>query len=111
MSVEAARPTYEEGRSERVRAHASEIQASAHDITEATRALVTELSTAARERLDRRPYGTLATAALIGCVLGGGLTAGVMRRVIGLGGRVAVGIALRRLLDDAVDDDVQAADF
>jgi hypothetical protein len=108
VSVEAAGPTYGADRSERLRGHASEIQSSAHDLGDATRALVTELSAAAREQLDQRPYATLVAAGALGCVLGGGLTAGVLRRVFGLGGRVALGIAVRHLLDDAVDGDPSA---
>ena len=43
-----------------------------------------------RDRLDRQPYATLAVAAGIGYVLGGGLPTALVRVLIGVGGRLAV---------------------
>src|SRR5689334_10934677 len=47
-------------------------------------------SAVAREQLKRQPYVVLAVAAGIGYVLGGGLPRGVVRRLLLLGGRVAL---------------------
>lgn len=43
-----------------------------------------------RDRLERQPYATLAVAAGVGYVLGGGLPTPVVRVLIGVGGRLAV---------------------
>jgi hypothetical protein len=47
-----------------------------------------------RERLEKRPYATLAVAAGVGYVLGGGLPTGLMRMLAGVGGRLALERAL-----------------
>jgi hypothetical protein len=51
----------------------------------------------ARERLEEQPYATLAVAAGIGYVLGGGVPTTVMRLVFGVGSRLAVERALAQL--------------
>lgn len=43
-----------------------------------------------RDRLERQPYATLALAAGVGYVLGGGLPTALVRVLIGVGGRLAV---------------------
>jgi len=43
-----------------------------------------------RDRLERQPYATLAVAAGVGYVLGGGLPTAVVRVLIGVGGRLVV---------------------
>lgn len=48
-----------------------------------------------------RPYVAIGAAAGLGFVLGGGLTFGLTRRLIGLGGRYAVSMAMRRLMQAA----------
>lgn len=50
-----------------------------------------------RDRLDRRPYATLAAVAGVGYVLGGGLPTALVRVLIGVGGRVAVARVILRL--------------
>jgi hypothetical protein len=42
------------------------------------------------DRLERQPYATLAVAAGVGYVLGGGLPTALVRVLIGVGGRLAV---------------------
>jgi hypothetical protein len=48
-------------------------------------------------RLERTPYATLAVAAGVGYVLGGGVPSAVVRTLIGVGGRIAVEHAIARL--------------
>lgn len=48
-----------------------------------------------------RPYVALGAAAGVGFVLGGGLTLGLTRRLFGLGGRLAVSMAMRRVMQAA----------
>ena len=50
-----------------------------------------------RDRLERQPYATLAVAAGVGYVLGGGLPTAVVRVLIGVGGRLAVERVLAQL--------------
>ena len=50
-----------------------------------------------RDRLDRRPYATLAVAAGVGYVLGGGMPTLLVRSLIGMGGRFAIEQAIARL--------------
>lgn len=42
-----------------------------------------------RDQLERQPYATLAVAAGVGYVLGGGLPTALVRVLIGVGGRLA----------------------
>lgn len=48
-----------------------------------------------------RPYVALGAAAGVGFVLGGGLTLGLTRRLFGLGGRLVVSMAMRRVMQAA----------
>lgn len=50
-----------------------------------------EATTYVREHLEQRPYATLAAAAGVGFVLGGGLTLRMMSVLFRLGGRFAIG--------------------
>ena len=43
-----------------------------------------------RDRMERRPYATLAAAAGVGYVLGGGVPTTLLRVLVGVGGRIAV---------------------
>jgi hypothetical protein len=52
-----------------------------------------------RDRLEHRPYTTLAAAAGIGYVLGGGLPTSLLRVLLGVGGRIAFERALTRIAD------------
>lgn len=56
-----------------------------------------------RRWLERRPYATLAVAAGVGCVLGGGVPSMVVRTLIGVGGRIAVEHAIARLATATAD--------
>ena len=49
-----------------------------------------------RERLERQPYATLAVAAGVGYVLGGGVPTLLVRSLIGFGGRLALEQAIAR---------------
>jgi ElaB/YqjD/DUF883 family membrane-anchored ribosome-binding protein len=49
-----------------------------------------------RDRLDRQPYATLAVAAGVGYVLGGGMPTLLVRSLIGMGGRLALEQAIAR---------------
>jgi hypothetical protein len=57
-----------------------------------------------RDSLERRPYATLAVAAGLGYVLGGGLPRGLLRAAIGIGGRLAVEQAVGRWAAGLIDE-------
>lgn len=52
--------------------------------------IINDCRTLARQQLRRQPYTVLAVAAGVGYVLGGGLPGGIVRRLLFLGGRVAL---------------------
>jgi hypothetical protein len=56
-----------------------------------------ELENTLRERLTARPYLGLAAAAGVGYVLGAGISPGLVRGAVGIGGRIAFAIMMRRL--------------
>jgi len=56
-----------------------------------------ELEDALRARLTERPYVGLAAAAGVGYVLGAGISPGLVRGVVGIGGRIAFAVMMRRL--------------
>jgi hypothetical protein len=56
-----------------------------------------ELEDTLRQRLTARPYLGLAAAAGVGYVLGAGISPGLVRGAVGLGGRIAFAIMMRRL--------------
>lgn len=50
-----------------------------------------------------QPYATLTVAAGVGYVLGGGVPTAALRMLMGVGGRLAVGHVIARLVADSVD--------
>jgi hypothetical protein len=77
---------------------------SAHKAWDRTRGAVSELKRAAAidERVDRHPYGTVATALGIGYVLGGGLFTPLTSRIVALGLRIGVRLAVLPMLKDEI---------
>jgi hypothetical protein len=51
-----------------------------------------------RVQTQARPYGSLASAAAVGYVLGGGIPGPVISLALGLGSRAAVSLLLRELI-------------
>jgi hypothetical protein len=66
-------------------------------LTEAALHMASGWRSLLRDRLERRPYATLAVAAGVGYVLGGGLPTGLVRVLIGVGGRLAVDRVIAQL--------------
>jgi hypothetical protein len=56
--------------------------------------------TLVRRQLAEQPYSTLAYAAAVGFVLGGGVPAPVARTLIGIGGRLIVDRVIATLADE-----------
>jgi hypothetical protein len=86
-----ARDLFEQ--SERVRDDLLALVEAATHLTRGWQALV-------RNRMEQRPYATLAAAAGVGYVLGGGVPTMLMRVLAGIGGRMAV----ERLFAEVVAD-------
>lgn len=77
----------------------------AEQLAAALRRARTEWEEALRERFRRRPYATLATAAGVGYVLGGGLVPGLLRPLAGAGTRIAFGLLLQSILNESTERD------
>lgn len=92
MATPSARELVEQG--QKVREDVVALAGAVRQATSGWQALL-------RDRLERRPYATLAVAAGVGYVLGGGLPTSLLRVMIGVGGRLAVERALTKLADTA----------
>lgn len=77
---------------------------SAHKAWDRTRGAVAELKRAAaiEERVDRHPYGSVAAALGIGYVLGGGIFTPLTSRLVSLGLRIGVRLAVLPMLKDEI---------
>ena len=62
---------------------------------------VDEIGQFLREQAEQRPYTSLATAAGVGYVLGGGVPSRLTRFLFGLGSRLAIEMFLHELIGDA----------
>jgi len=62
---------------------------------------VDEIGQFLRDQAEQRPYTSLATAAGIGYVLGGGVPSRLTRLLFGLGSRMAIEMFLHELIGDA----------
>jgi phage shock protein A len=69
--------------SQRVREDVAALAGTVRQVTRGWEALL-------RDRLEQRPYATLAVAAGVGYVLGGGVPSGIVRLLLGIGSRLAV---------------------
>jgi hypothetical protein len=59
-----------------------------------------DLDAALRLRLEQSPLLTFAIAGGLGYILGGGLTLGVLARLVGAGFRAAVALRVQRIIGD-----------
>jgi hypothetical protein len=77
---------------------------SAHKAWDRTRGAVAELKRAAaiEERVNRNPYGSVAAALGIGYVLGGGIFTPLTSRIVTLGVRIGIRLALLPMLKDEI---------
>jgi len=78
----------------------------AHEAWDRTRDAMSDLKRAADidGRVQRNPYGTVAAALGVGFVLGGGLFTPLTARIVGLGLRVGVRLALLPMLKDQISE-------
>lgn len=77
---------------------ARRVQADLLDLRDALGETVSIGETLLRSRLRTQPYATLVTAAALGYVLGGGLPRLALGGLLRVGGRMASGIILTRLV-------------
>jgi len=79
---------------------------SAQQAWDRTRGAVTDLKRAADidGRVRRNPYGTVAAALGVGYVLGGGIFTPLTARIVGLGLRLGVRLALLPMLKDQISE-------
>ena len=86
--------------------HSSEswVNESAHKAWDRTRGAVSELKRAAaiEERVNRNPYGSVAAALGIGYVLGGGIFTPLTSKIVALGLRIGIRLAVLPMLKDEI---------
>ena len=80
------------------------VNESAHKAWDRTRGAVSELKRAAaiEERVNRNPYGSIAAALGIGYVLGGGIFTPLTSRIVALGLRIGIRLAVLPMLKDEI---------
>ncbi|HXU64678.1 MAG TPA: hypothetical protein VN962_23420 [Polyangia bacterium] len=85
---------------------ASSVSDSAQQAWDRTRDAVTDLKRAADidGRVRRNPYGTVAAALGIGYVLGGGIFTPLTGRIVGLGLRLGIRLALLPMMKDQISE-------
>ena len=76
-------------RVQRLQQKGQQVRRDVGDLTSEVESALGELETVVREQLSQRPYTTLAAAAGVGYVLGGGIPVALTRMMFGLGGRLA----------------------
>jgi hypothetical protein len=86
------------------RNESSWVNDSAHKAWDRTRSAVSELKRAAaiEERVNRNPYGSIAAALGIGYVLGGGIFTPLTSRIVALGLRIGIRLAVLPMLKDEI---------
>ena len=86
------------------RGDASWVNDSAHKAWDRTRGAVSELKRAAaiEQRVNRNPYGSMAAALGIGFVPGGGIFTPLTSRIVALGLRIGVRLAVLPRLKDEI---------
>ena len=80
------------------------VSESANKAWDRTRGAVSELKRAAaiEERVNRNPYGAVAAALGIGYVLGGGIFTPLTSRIVALGLRLGIRLAVLPMLKDEI---------
>lgn len=78
--------------------HSRQAKAEVEHLAETIRLASSEWEAVLRQRFRERPYATLAVAVGVGYVIGGGLAPGLLRSLAGTGSRLALGVALQRLM-------------
>lgn len=76
-------------RVQRIQQKGKQVRSDVGDLTSEVEGALGELETVVREQLTQRPYTTLAAAAGLGYVLGGGIPVALSRMMLGIGGRLA----------------------
>lgn len=91
-----------EHRSSALKRQVSRIEQDAEDAWSRTRDVLSDIgqSLDVKGRIDRHPYGTLAAAVGVGYVLGGGFFTPLTARILRLGFKIGVRLAVLPLLND-----------
>jgi len=98
MNDRAGHRAYGSANADELWKQARRVQADLLDLRDALGETVNIGETLLRSRLRTQPYTTLVTAAALGYVLGGGLPRIALTNLLGVGGRMASGILLTRLV-------------
>jgi hypothetical protein len=76
-------------RVQRIQQKGQRVRREVGDLTTEVEGALSDLEGVVRQQLTERPYTTIAAAAGLGYVLGGGIPVGLSRMMFGLGGRLA----------------------
>jgi ElaB/YqjD/DUF883 family membrane-anchored ribosome-binding protein len=79
--------------------HARQLRQETGALAASAEAAVGDLQGALRHELDCRPYATLAAAAGVGFVLGGGLASRLTQTMLGVANRVVMAVVAREIGD------------
>jgi hypothetical protein len=84
--------------------HGREIRHDAEALATAVQSAADDLNRYVTEQVQSRPYRTLAMAAAVGFVVGGGLRSPLTPALLGVAARLAVSVAARELADRLMPD-------
>src|SRR5512135_1534482 len=99
MNASKARTGDPPGRSEGVSRYARQVVHGTQEVSTALRAAADDVQRYLADQARCRPYSTLAVAAGVGYVLGGGLRTQLTGLLFGIGSRLAIAIVAREISD------------
>ncbi len=102
-------PSPESFRTPRLCEHGRQIQREAQALATAVEEGAAEVAGFLNEQTQRHPYRTLAAAASVGYVIGGGLASRLTKLMLGVGGRLTIALAARELSRLLQSADTRAA--
>jgi len=85
------------GSSTHVREQVVEVQGRVDDLARSLGTMKKEARASLEQEMKARPYQAVSVAAIVGFVLGGGLSLAVLRTATSIGARLAVGALITRL--------------
>ncbi len=90
-------PSPESFRTPRLYEQGRQIHREAQALVTAVEEAAAEVAGLLHEQTQRHPYRTLAAAASVGYVIGGGLASRLTKLMLGVGGRLTIALAAREL--------------
>src|SRR6266446_5027481 len=82
---------------QRLWSNTRQVSSDANALVGALEEMASEVEALVQEQIDERPYMTLAAAAAVGFVVGGGLATRMTKALGGIASRVAIAVAAREI--------------